>query len=645
MAIKSNWSPAEHKALRKVARKFSEQDRPAPGPAAVPQAALLNSALELTLRPSDGWPILIGYLCGITESKQARDERRREEIQLAGEKRLLEMVASGCALAEVLAALCRFVEAISVEYRCGVYLLDGAGPRLRCAASPSLAATVNDPMFGVPVGGETAAFATAACLKTPVIAGDVESDPLGQASPFASLALAHGLRACWSTPICSVSGQVFGTLVILQRNPASPTARQQDLIAQVTHIASLAIERAQREAALKRSEAFLAEAQRLSSAGSFSWIVSTGEITWSEQLYRIFQFDQRTPLTLEVIGSRVHPEDIPLFNDMIARGRDTASDLAFEQRLLLPDHSVKYLHVVAHATRDLDGQLEYIGAVQDVTQHRLSEEALGKARSELARVARIMSLGALTASIAHEVNQPLSGIVTNASTCLRMLAAEPADVDGARETARRTLRDAHRAADVIKRLRALFAKKTATTEAVDLNEATREVIALSFGDLQRRRVVLRSELAENLAPITGDRVQLQQVILNLLLNAADAMGGVEDRPRQLLIKTQADEFDRVRLSVRDTGVGFAAQGAELFEPFHSTKSEGMGIGLFVSRFIIESHCGRLWATSNEGPGATFSFSIPCGPMHGALGVTGGRSFGAMRMPALMHAADRHMGSL
>ena len=220
-------------------------------------------------------------------------------------------------------------------------------------------------------------------------------------------------------------------------------------------------ERKQSEEELRRSEAFLAEAQRLSSTGSFSWQVATDEIMWSEQVYRIFEFDQAVPVTLELIGSRVHPEDMPLMNDMIDRARGDGSDFEYEHRLQMPDGSVKYLHLVAHATRDQDGQLEYIGAVQDVTQRRLSEEALGEVRSELAHVARVTSLGALTASIAHEVNQPLSGIITNASTCLRMLAADPPNVEGARETARRTIRDGNRASDVITRLRALFSKKDA----------------------------------------------------------------------------------------------------------------------------------------------------------------------------------------
>jgi signal transduction histidine kinase len=371
---------------------------------------------------------------------------------------------------------------------------------------------------------------------------------------------------------------------------------------------------AERKDELRRSEAFLAEAQRLSLTGSFYWRVPTDEITWSEQLYRIFEFDQGVPVTLELIGSRTHPEDVPLLNDIIERAQGAGTDFECEYRLQMPDESVKYLHMVAHGTRDEDGRLEYIGAVQDVTARRLSEQALAKAQSELAHVARATALSALTASIAHEVNQPLAGIITNASTCLRMLAADPPDVDGARETARRTIRDGNRASDVIARVRALFTKKESAIEAVDLNEVTREVIALSLSDLQRNRVVLRSELAKDLPAITGDRIQFQQVILNLLRNASDAMVDVRDRPRQLLIRTEREDGNRVRVSVRDAGVGIDPQNVDkLLDPFYTTKTDGMGIGLSISRSIIERHHGRLWAEANDGPGATFSFSIPSGP--------------------------------
>jgi PAS domain S-box-containing protein len=367
------------------------------------------------------------------------------------------------------------------------------------------------------------------------------------------------------------------------------------------------------ERALRRSEAFLAEGQRLGQIGSYSWCPATDEVTWSAELYRIYELEIGVPVTLELIRSRVHPEDVTLIEKMKMVDQAREGDHTFEwrYRLLMPDHSIKYMHAVARATRDQSGQSEYIASVQDVTARRLAEEARDKAQSELANVARVMSLGALTASIAHEVNQPLSGIITNASTCLRMLATDPPQVEGARETARRTIRDGNRMSEVIARLRALFSKKEPTTESVNLNDAVLEVIALSIVELQKNGVMLCPELADDLPFITGDRVQLQQVILNLLRNGSDAMSTVEDRARQLVIRTERDDGDRVRLTVQDAGIGFDPQAADrLFDAFYTTKGDGMGIGLSVSRSIIERHHGRLWATLNDGPGAAFSFSIP-----------------------------------
>ena len=667
------------------------------------------------------------------------DDRKRAEAQLAGEKRLLEMVASGHALTDVLTELCKFVEETAGDCKCGVYLIDWRGPNFRLGAAPSLPASFNDPVEGLTVTPDAGPCGAAALTKSQVVVTDIEVDPRFQSATIRPLLRAHGLRSHWSTPIFSRNGEVLGTFAIFQDHPSSPSQLQLDLIAQVAHIASIAIERALSEAALKQSETFLAEAQRLSRIGSFSWRVASDEITWSNELYRIYELDPETTITFEVICTRVHPEDVSLFEKMVERARNGSNDFQWQYRLLMPDQSIKYMHAVAHATRDQDGQLEYIaavqdvtrrklieeelrrseaflaegqhlsrmgnfswhvmtneiiwseqmyrlfefepgitmtleliasrvhpddmpmlhdmvesaqrgvsdfeyehripmpdgsvkylhliahrtrdehggpeyiGAVQDVTQRRLSEEALSKARSELAHVARVMSLGALTASIAHEVNQPLSGIITNASTCMRMLDAEPPNVDGARETAKRTIRDGRRAADVITRLRALFTNQDAASELVDLNEATREVIALSRTELERNRVITRTELADELPPVTGDRVQLQQVILNLLRNGSDSMGRVDDRPRELWFRTEVEEGDRVRLSVQDAGLGFEPQSLDrLFQTFYTTKDDGMGIGLSVSRSIIENHRGRLWATPNDGPGVTFSFSIPCG---------------------------------
>ena len=367
------------------------------------------------------------------------------------------------------------------------------------------------------------------------------------------------------------------------------------------------------EERLRRDEAFLAEVQQLSSTGGFYWWPESGEVYWSEQVYRIFELDPAAPLTTALRQSRIHPDDLPAHQESIQRAIRDARYFEYEVRLLMPDNSVKYVHSLARPSRDAEGKLVYVGAVQDITQRRLSEIALAKVRSELAQIARVTTLGALTASIAHEVNQPLSGIITNASTCLLMLNADPPNIDGARETAKRTIRDGNRASDVITRLRALFSKKELTLESLDLNEATREVVALFLSDLQRNGVMLHAELAENLPTVKGDRVEVQQVILNLLRNASEAMTDVHDRQRVVLVETARDGGN-VRVTVRDAGVGLDRQSVEkVFDPFYTTKSGGMGIGLSVSRSIIESHQGRIFAIPNDGPGATFAFTIPAEP--------------------------------
>ncbi|MDW5267194.1 MULTISPECIES: PAS domain-containing protein [Acidobacteriaceae] len=568
------------------------------------------------------------------------EDRKQADSLLAGEKRLLERVASGTPLGSILEDLCHFVEATVTSSYCSILLVDPTRTHLQHAAGPSLPINFNASVDGLPLVVTSGPCATAVCLNEQVIAADITLDGRWAEHAWCPMALANGLKACWSTPISCTNGTVIGIFAIYYKEPRTPTPRDQALIGQFTHIASIAVERAQGEAALTRSEAFLAKAQQLSLTGSFSWRVATGEITWSEQAYRIFAFDPALTVTLELIGSRVHPDDIPLMRDMVARAQ-AGQDFEYEHRLQMQDGSTKYLHMIAHRILDEAGQMEYIGAVQDVTERRLADQALSKVRSELAHVARVTSLGAMTASIAHEVNQPLFGIVNNASTCLRMLAADPPNIEGALETARRTLRDGNRASEVIKRLRALFRKTEAISEPVDLSEAAREVVALSLSDLQRNRVILRSELASNLPHVIGDRVQLQQVILNLLRNASDAMSSVTDRPRQLMIKTEGDEGDRVRLTVQDTGVGLDSQAIDkLFQAFYTTKSSGMGIGLSISRSIIEKHHGSLWAAPNNGPGATFSFSIPRGP--GA--VTGVDSIDTIQTPVAATKAARFMGN-
>jgi PAS domain S-box-containing protein len=307
----------------------------------------------------------------------------------------------------------------------------------------------------------------------------------------------------------------------------------------------------------------------------------------------------------------IHPEDAgkvaEAWDRSIASGR--AGEI--EVRLRRFDGEYRWFLCRWEPLRDEAGQIvSWYGANADIDDAKRAEQNLAKIRSDLEHVTRITSLSALTASIAHEVNQPLSGIMTNAGACLKMLDADPPNIAGARDTARRTLRDGARAADVISRLRALFSNEGTAVDPVDLNEAAREVVMLSRTELQSKRVILQMELAEDLPLVSGDRIQLQQVILNLLANASEAMSGVEDRPRRLVIRT-GQEQNQVSLSVQDVGAGFNVKDADrLFNAFYTTKSGGMGIGLHISRSIIERHQGRLLARSNDGPGATFALYLP-----------------------------------
>jgi PAS domain S-box-containing protein len=362
---------------------------------------------------------------------------------------------------------------------------------------------------------------------------------------------------------------------------------------------------------LRRSEAFLAEAQRLSSIGSFSWRVETDEITWSEELYRIFQFEQGTPVTLELIGSRAHPEDQAKLNDMIERTQKAVSDFEYEHRLLMPDASVKYLRLIAHGIRDKEGRLEYIGAVQDVTESKVAEEALNRARSELAHMARVTTLSALTASIAHEINQPIAAAITSAGACLRWLNRDQPEVQRAREAAMRIEEDGKRAAEIITHLKSFYKKDVSPQrEMVSVNDVVGEMLVLLRSEADRHSVVMRTELAADLPSVSADRVLLQQVLMNLMLNGMEAMSG---RGGELKISARS-EGGVVMVSVSDTGVGIPTDKMEqIFKAFFTTKTGGTGMGLAISGTIIESHGGRLWTTVNSGRGATFHFTLPTEP--------------------------------
>jgi PAS domain S-box-containing protein len=368
---------------------------------------------------------------------------------------------------------------------------------------------------------------------------------------------------------------------------------------------------------LRRSEAYLAEAQKLSHTGSFGWDVSSGKIYWSQETFRIFEYDPGTEPVLELILDRTHPEDRARVRQLIDRVSVERKDFDFEHRLLMPNGFVKYLRVVGRPSKTESFSFEFVGAVTDITERKLAEEelrqkevSLREAQTELAHVSRVTTMGELAASVAHEVSQPLAGIVTNANAGLRWLQGELPNLSEAREAIRRIIRDANRTSDVVTQMRALFKKAYAAKERLDINEAIKEIVILTQSEMRRNKVTLRMELAADLPSLIGDRVQLQQVVMNLILNAIEAMSTVEGRERDLVISTHRGESHEIRVAVRDSGIGLDPLSAErIFDAFHTTKPGGLGMGLSISRSIVESHGGRLWAVSNDGPGATFQFVL------------------------------------
>jgi PAS domain S-box-containing protein len=374
----------------------------------------------------------------------------------------------------------------------------------------------------------------------------------------------------------------------------------------------------QAEEALRRSESYLAEAQRLSHTGSWASMPATGEIKYfSEECYRVLGFDPHGGQPrYEEFFQRVHPDDQVKVSEAVEKAGRGKTEFELDYRFVRPSGEIRDIHVVGHPVLSPSSDLvEFVGTVMDVTERKRAEqerEGLRQAQADLAHVNRVTTMGEMTASLAHEVNQPIAAAITNANTCMRWLAADTPNLEEARAAAMRIVKDGTRAAEIIKRVRLLFKKGCSEREVVDVNEVVREMIVLLHGEARRYDVSIRTELAAELPAVLGDRVQLQQVMMNLMLNGMDAMKDV-DGTRELAIKSQRAENEQVLVTVSDTGVGLPTQQAdEIFKAFFTTKPHGTGMGLSISRSIVESHGGRLWAANNSPRGASFCFSLPTG---------------------------------
>jgi PAS domain S-box-containing protein len=561
-------------------------------------------------------------------------------------------------------------------------------------------------------------------------------------------ALKLAIKACPDVPFIFVSG-TLGEEVAIEAIKIGATdyvlkTRLSRLVPSVLRALREATERAERkrtEESLRQSETYLAEAQRLSCTGSFGWNVSSGEIYWSEETHKIFEYDRSIKPTLELVFRRIHPDDRDLVQQTIDRASEARANLDYHNRLLMPDGSIKHLRVLARVLEPSPGDLEYVGAVMDVTAAKRAEETLRESeaylaeaqrlshtgswawapatgeirywseenyrlqgfdprggqprfetffqrlhpddqasvrktldaaacdksgfefdyrivhpggeirdihllgrpalspsgdlvefvgtvmdvterkraeqererlrqvQADLAHINRVTTMGELTASLAHEIKQPISAAVTDAKTCLRWLGRDNPDLTEARDAASRMVKDVMRAADIISRIRLLFQKGSLQRELVDVNELIREMFVLLRSEANRHSISIRTELAEDIPKVMADRIQLQQVFMNLMINGIDAMNGTAGKG-ELTIKSEAG-VAQLLISVIDTGVGLPPEQADqIFSAFFTTKDKGTGMGLPISRSIIESHGGRLWATGASGQGATFQFTLP-----------------------------------
>ena len=672
-----------------------------------------------------------------------RFRRKRAESLVAVEKRILEMVAKGDSLAEILDSLCRLVEAQAGDVLASILLVDGDHLRHGCA--PSLPKAYTDAINGTVIGPSAGSCGTAAYRGEPVIVEDIATDPLW--ADYRDLALPHSLCACWSTPVFSSQGKVIATFAMYYREPRRPTQRDQKVICQITHLAGAAIQQKLAQEKLQRSEAYLAEAEKLTHTGSWAWDPRTEKVLHcSQEMFRIFGLDPRESLpTRKNFRQRVHPEDRDWVDKRFEKSLRDRVDSFDEYRVLMPDGTVRHINSSGHLVLDEDGELiEFVGIAVDVTERKSAElerrrlaslveqaadlmaisdlsggtpiylnkagmqmvgfesweeararrgihyifpadrqfvdEVLwptvlkkgswsgemcfrhfktgdpipvlysafriddpetgqpvnvgsvcrditerkraeaearendrryGEMQTELAHANRVATMGQLTASIAHEVNQPIAAMVTSAEAALRWLRAGSSHLDEVQQLLPGIIRDGKRAGEVIHRIRALMKKAPPRKDRLEINGVILEIIDLTRGEAMKYGISVLTELADHLPVVEADRVQLQQVLLNLIVNALDAMSAPNVGPRQLLISTGKGETSGVLVAVQDSGPGLEAAMLErVFESFYTTKPTGLGMGLSICRSIIEAHGGRLWASTNQRRGATFQFTLP-----------------------------------
>jgi signal transduction histidine kinase len=519
------------------------------------------------------------------------------------------MIAADASLSEVLKSLVLLMEGQAEGLRCSILLLNRDGKHVRHGAAPNLPQAYVKEVDGAPIGPRNGSCGTAMYTRRPVVVTDVMTDPLW--ADYRQLAQICGLCACWSTPILSPQGDVLGSFAMYRQEKRGPQPEETRLTEIATHIAGIAIDRQRQQEVLRERDARISVAAE--SADLAFWVLyPEGDAWMSDKGRRIYGFDSNLPLTCDLILSRIHPDERAAVKADYDRSCSLHGAFESEHRLLLPYGKTRWVIMRGRCLRDEHGNLlETIGVTLDVSAQKQAALQVQVQREEMAHRNRVALMGEMTASFAHELNQPLTAIANNASAARRFLEHGNIDVELLRELLQSMVADSQRAGEVMRGIRSLVRKEPSVHTLLNLNSIITDTVRLVSSDVLNRESVVTTELDPHLPHVQGTLVQIQQVLLNLIINALDAMEELPPAERRVIVRTRSDKGDVAEVSVRDFGMGLPKDRPDkVFDHFFSTKQKGMGMGLAIVRSIIEAHGGTISGENAPDRGACMVVRLP-----------------------------------
>src|SRR5882724_3074260 len=567
---------------------------------------------EITGRPlRDSNGELLGGVIVCRDITQIKEE----EFFRAGQSHVLEMIAADAPLSEVLTSLVLLMEGQAEGLRCSILLLNRDGKHVRHGAAPNLPEAYVKAVDGAPIGPRNGSCGTAMYTRRPVVVTNVMTDPLW--ADYRELAQICGLRACWSTPIVSWQGDVLGSFAMYRQETRGPQPEETRLTEIAAHIAGIAIDRQRQQEILRERDARINLAAE--SADLAFWVLyhEQGTAWMSDKGRRIYGFDSNLPLTCDLILSRVHPDERAAVKAEYDRACALRGAFETEHRLLLPYGKTRWVIMRGRCLQDEHGNLlETIGVTLDVSAQKQAALQVQVQREEMAHRNRVALMGEMTASFAHEINQPLTAISNKASAARRFLDRGNIDPVLLRELLHEIAADSQRAGEVMRGIRSLVRKETSEQTLLNLNAIISDTVRLVSSDVLNRESVVTTELDPNVPGVQGTLVQIQQVLLNLIINALDAMETLPPTERRVIVSTRSDKGDVAEFTVRDFGTGLPKDRRDkVFDHFFSTKQKGMGMGLAIVRSIVEAHGGTITAENAPDRGARMVVRLPAARGH------------------------------